>query len=119
MNVGGVRIGGGAPISIQSMTNTDTRNAEATVKQILELENAGCEIVRSSVYDERCVEVLPQIISKIHIPLVADIHFDYRLAIGAIKAGVAKVRINPGNIGSEAGVRKLAECASEFRYVSE
>ena len=114
MNVGGVRIGGGAPISIQSMTNTDTRNAEATVKQILELENAGCEIVRSSVYDERCVEVLPQIISKIHIPLVADIHFDYRLAIGAIKAGVAKVRINPGNIGSEAGVRKLAECASAY-----
>lgn len=114
VNVGGVRIGGGAPISIQSMTNTDTRNAEATVKQILELENAGCEIVRSSVYDERCVEVLPQIISKIHIPLVADIHFDYRLAIGAIKAGVAKVRINPGNIGSEAGVRKLAECASAY-----
>ena len=72
VNVGGVRIGGGAPISIQSMTNTDTRNAEATVKQILELENAGCEIVRSSVYDDRCVEVLPQIISKIHIPLVAD-----------------------------------------------
>lgn len=114
VNVGGVRIGGGAPISIQSMTNTDTRNAEATVKQILELENAGCEIVRSSVYDDRCVEVLPQIISKIHIPLVADIHFDYRLAIGAIKAGVAKVRINPGNIGSEAGVRKLAECASAY-----
>ena len=74
----------------------------------------SCEIVRSSVYDERCVEVLPQIISKIHIPLVADIHFDYRLAIGAIKAGVAKVRINPGNIGSEAGVRKLAECASAY-----
>ena len=114
VNVGGVRMGGGAPISIQSMTNTDTRNAEATVTQILELENAGCEIVRSSVYDERCVEVLPQIISKIHIPLVADIHFDYRLAIGAIKAGVAKVRINPGNIGSEAGVRKLAECASAY-----
>lgn len=114
VNVGGVRIGGGAPISIQSMTNTDTRNAEATVKQILELENAGCEIVRSSVYDERCVEVLPQIISEIHIPLVADIHFDYRLAISAIKAGVAKVRINPGNIGSEAGVRKLAECASAY-----
>lgn len=114
VNVGGIRMGGGAPISIQSMTNTDTRNAEATVKQILELEDAGCEIVRSSVYDERCVEVLPQIISKIHIPLVADIHFDYRLAIGAIKAGVSKVRINPGNIGSEAGVRKLAECASAY-----
>ena len=75
MNVGGVRIGGGAPISIQSMTNADTRNAEATVKQILELENAGCEIVRSSVYDERCVEVLPQIISKIHISIQVLILF--------------------------------------------
>ena len=106
-------MGGGAPISIQSMTNTDTRNAEATVKQILELENAGCEIVRSSVYDERCVEVLPQIISKIHIPLVADIHFDYRLAIGAIKAGVAKVRINPGNIGSADRVREVIKAAKD------
>lgn len=107
-------MGGGAPVSIQSMTNTDTRNVEATVRQILELENAGCEIVRSSVYDERCVEALPQIISRIHIPIVADIHFDYRLALGAIKAGVAKVRINPGNIGSADGVRKLAECASAY-----
>lgn len=107
-------MGGGAPVSIQSMTNTDTRNVEATVRQILELENAGCEIVRSSVYDERCVEALPQIISRIHIPIVADIHFDYRLALGAIKAGVAKVRINPGNIGSAVGVRKLAECASAY-----
>ena len=80
MNVGGVRIGGGAPISIQSMTNTDTRNAEATVKQILELENAGCEIVRSSVYDDRCVEVLPQIISKIHIPLVSK-HKGHRVKV--------------------------------------
>lgn len=126
VNVGGVRIGGGAPISIQSMTNTDTRNAEATVKQILELENAGCEIVRSSVYDDRCVEVLPQIISKIHIPLVADIHFDYRLAIGAIKAGVAKVRINPGKhrlgsgraeaCGMRLGIRSSDTYRSERRF---
>ena len=115
MNVGGVRIGGGAPISIQSMTNTDTRNAEATVKQILELENAGCEIVRSSVYDDRCVEVLPQIISKIHIPLVADIHFDYRLAIAAMEHGADKIRINPGNIGSRERVKAVVDVAKERR----
>ena len=109
--IGSVPIGGGAPVAIQSMTNTDTRDADATVSQILELEAAGCEIIRSTVFDERCLEALPKIISRIHIPLVADIHFDYRLAIGAIKAGVNKVRINPGNIGSEAGVRELAACA--------
>ena len=111
MNVGGVPVGGGAPISIQSMTNTDTRDAEATILQILALEEAGCEIVRSSVFDARCVEVLPEIIRRIHIPLVADIHFDHRLALGAIEAGVSKVRINPGNIGSAAGVRELAAAA--------
>lgn len=109
--IGGVPIGGGAPVAIQSMTNTDTRDWQKTVEQILELEEAGCEIVRSTVFDRRCLEALPEIIRRIHIPLVADIHFDHRLAIGAIKAGVAKVRINPGNIGSEEGVRQLAECA--------
>ena len=113
VNVGGVRIGGGAPISIQSMTNTDTRNAEATVKQILELENAGCEIVRSSVYDDRCVEVLPQIISKIHIPLVADIHFDYRLALECAAAGVDKIRINPGNIGEKERIKAVADACRQ------
>ncbi|MBQ4428493.1 MAG: flavodoxin-dependent (E)-4-hydroxy-3-methylbut-2-enyl-diphosphate synthase [Clostridia bacterium] len=111
--VGGVPMGAGAPVTIQSMTNTDTRDAAATIAQILELERAGCEIVRSSVYDERCVEALPEIIKNIHIPLVADIHFDHRLAIGAMKAGVSKVRINPGNIGSEEGVRAVALCAKE------
>lgn len=109
--IGSVPIGGGAPVTIQSMTNTDTRDWQATVSQILELEQAGCEIVRSTVFDRRCLEALPEIIRRIHIPLVADIHFDHRLAIGAIEAGVAKVRINPGNIGSEAGVRELAACA--------
>ena len=109
--VGGVPVGGGAPVTIQSMTNTDTRDWRATATQILELEKAGCEIVRSTVFDARCLEALPEIIKRIHIPLVADIHFDHRLAIGAIKAGVAKVRINPGNIGSEKGVAELAACA--------
>lgn len=112
VNVGGVCIGGGAPVSIQSMTNTDTRDVNATVEQILELERDGCEIVRSSVYDDRCVEAVKSIIPRIHIPLVADIHFDHRLAMGAIEAGVSKVRINPGNIGSEVKVRELAACAS-------
>lgn len=109
--VGSVPIGGGASIPIQSMTNTDTRNAEATIAQIHELENAGCEIVRSSVYDEKCVEALKPILAAIHIPLVADIHFDHRLAIASIEAGISKVRINPGNIGSEAKVRELVACA--------
>ncbi|MBQ1685016.1 MAG: flavodoxin-dependent (E)-4-hydroxy-3-methylbut-2-enyl-diphosphate synthase [Clostridia bacterium] len=109
--VGGVPVGGGAPVTIQSMTNTDTRDWQATVNQILALESAGCEIVRSTVFDARCLEALPEIIKRVHIPLVADIHFDYRLAIGAIEAGVAKVRINPGNIGSEKGVAELAACA--------
>lgn len=109
--VGSVPIGGGAPISIQSMTNTDTRDADSTIKQIHELEAAGCEIVRSSVYDEDCIKALRKIISAISIPLVADIHFDHKLAIGAIKAGIAKVRINPGNIGSETKVKELVACA--------
>ncbi len=107
----GVEIGAGSCVTIQSMTNTDTRDVEATVNQILELEKAGCEIVRSSVYDADCVEALKRIIPSIHIPLVADVHFDHRLAIGAIESGVAKVRINPGNIGSELKVRELAACA--------
>ncbi|MDO4565142.1 MAG: flavodoxin-dependent (E)-4-hydroxy-3-methylbut-2-enyl-diphosphate synthase [Clostridia bacterium] len=111
IRVGGVRIGGGAPISVQSMTNTDTRDADATIAQIMRLEEAGCDIVRSSVYDADCVKALPKILASIHIPLVADIHFDYRLAIAATEAGVHKIRFNPGNIGSEARVRELVACA--------
>lgn len=110
-NIGGVPIGGGAPVTIQSMTNTDTRNAEATTAQILALEQAGCEIVRFSVYDEDCAKAIPYIKAHTHIPLVADIHFDHRLAIAAIENGIDKVRINPGNIGSEAKVRELAAAA--------
>ncbi len=109
--VGTVPIGADADVSIQSMTNTDTRDAEATVNQILSLEKAGCEIVRSSIYDFECVRALKTILSRIHIPLVADIHFDYKLAIAAIEAGIAKVRINPGNIGSEQKVAELVSCA--------
>ena len=95
---GAVQIGGGAPVTIQSMTNTDTADAIATADQILALEEAGCEIVRSSVYNEACAKAIPEIKSRIHIPLVADIHFDWRLAIAAMENGVDKLRFNPGNI---------------------
>lgn len=108
-------VGGGAKVSIQSMTNTDTRNAEKTTEQILALEKAGCEIVRFSVYDEDCAKAIPYIKAHTHIPLVADIHFDHRLAIAAIENGIDKVRINPGNIGSEQKVRELVAAAKDHR----
>ena len=100
VDVGGVKIGGGNPISIQSMCNTDTRDAEATVRQILALEEAGCEIIRVAVPDAEAADAIAKIKKEIHIPLVADIHFDYRLALKCIENGIDKVRINPGNIGS-------------------
>ena len=109
--VGGVPVGGGAPVSVQSMTNTDTRDVEATVAQIERLTEAGCGIVRSSVYDMVCAKALKQIKSRIRIPLVADIHFDYRLAIAAMENGADKLRFNPGNIGDESRVRAVADCA--------
>ena len=111
--IGNKNIGGGAPVTIQSMTNTDTRNAEATAAQVLALEEAGCEIVRFSVYDEACAKAIPYIKAHTHIPLVADIHFDHRLAISAIENGIDKVRINPGNIGSEQKVRELVAAAKD------
>ena len=111
--IGNVSIGGGAPVTVQSMTNTDTRDAVKTTEQILRLEEAGCEIVRFSVYDEQCAQAIPYIKAHTHIPLVADIHFDHRLAIAAINNGIDKVRINPGNIGSETKVRELAAAAKD------
>lgn len=112
VSVAGAAIGGGAPMTIQSMTNTDTRDVQATAAQILALEAAGCEIVRCSVYDMDCAEAIPDIKANIHIPLVADIHFDVRLAIAAIEHGADKLRFNPGNIGGETQVKRLAACAS-------
>lgn len=109
--VGGVPLGGGVPVSVQSMTNTDTRDVEATVAQILALESAGCDIVRASVYDAECAAAFALIKPRIHIPLVADIHFDYKLAILAMENGADKIRFNPGNIGSEQNVRALVCCA--------
>ena len=106
IKIGDRVIGGGNPILIQSMTNTKTSDIDATVAQILKLEKAGCDIIRSTVNDDAAAAAIPAIKKQIHIPLVADIHFDYRLAIAAAEAGADKIRINPGNIG---GKDKLAQ----------
>ena len=111
--VGGVPIGGGAPISIQSMCNTKTEDVAATVAQIHRLEQAGCEIIRVAVPNEQAAEAIHQIKQQIHIPLVADIHFDWRLAIAAAKAGADKIRINPGNIGGEERVKAVVEVCKQ------
>lgn len=111
VNIGGVKIGGDNPIAIQSMCNTDTRNVKSTVEQILELEEAGCEIIRVAVPDMAAAEAIADIKRQIHIPLVADIHFDYRLALECMKNGVDKIRINPGNIGDSKRVRQVVEMA--------
>ena len=113
--VGEVPVGGGAPVTIQSMTNTDTRNAAATLAQIREVAEAGCEIIRVAVPDEMAVAALPEIIAGSPIPVIADIHFDYRLALGAMGAGIHGIRINPGNIGGADQVRKVAEAAAAQR----
>ena len=109
--IGQTPIGGGAPVTVQSMTNTDSRDAQATLAQIKELAAAGCDIVRLSVYDTACLMALPAIIDGSPVPLVADIHYRHDLAIGAMERGIAKVRINPGNIGSVENVRRVADCA--------
>ncbi len=113
VRVGSVFVGGEAPISVQSMTTTKTEDVEATVAQILRLEEAGCEIVRVTVPSEKAASSLSSIKRKIHIPLVADIHFDYRLALKAIESGVDKIRINPGNIGERRRVEAVLSAARE------
>lgn len=113
VNVGGVRIGGSNPVSIQSMTNTDTRDVKSTVEQITRLQTAGCEIIRVAVPDMEAASAVAQIKKQIKIPLVCDIHFDYRLALECIKNGVDKVRINPGNIGDMDRVRQVVEACKE------
>ena len=111
VSVGKLTMGGGNPVWVQSMTNTDTRNVEATLKQIRALADAGCDIVRVSVYDEECARAVRQLVDGSPVPLVADIHFDHHLAVMAAENGIAKLRINPGNIGGEANVKVLAACA--------
>ncbi len=114
ISVGGVKVGGGAPIAVQSMTNTSTSDANATVLQIRRLEDAGCEIVRVAVPDMESAGAISKIKKQISIPLIADIHFDYRLAIASAKAGADGLRINPGNMGSAAKIKKVVECAKDF-----
>ena len=113
VQIGNCVIGGGNPILIQSMTNTKTQDVEATVAQIRELTKAGCEIIRCAVPDMEAAKALTEIKKQIEIPLVADIHFDYKLAIAAIEHGADKIRINPGNIGSSERVRAVVDCAKE------
>ena len=114
IQIGTVKIGGGNPVAIQSMTNTKTEDVEATVQQILALEVAGCQIIRCAVPTMEAAEAIREIKKRIHIPLVADIHFDYRLAIAAIENGADKIRINPGNIGDRSRVQAVVDKAKEY-----
>ena len=113
IRVGNVPIGGGTPVVIQSMTNTPTQDAAATRMQIRELAAAGCEIVRVTVPDEAAADALPEILANSPVPVIADIHFDYKLALRSIKAGIHAIRLNPGNIGSADRVKAVAEAAGE------
>ncbi|UCF73127.1 MAG: flavodoxin-dependent (E)-4-hydroxy-3-methylbut-2-enyl-diphosphate synthase [Deltaproteobacteria bacterium] len=113
INMGGVKIGGGAPVVVQSMTNTPTQDVGATVKQIDRLRNAGCELVRLAVPDMKAASALREIKSQAGIPIIADIHFDYRLALAAIENGADGLRLNPGNIG---GRREIQEIVAAARY---
>lgn len=113
VQIGPCVIGGGHPVAIQSMTNTRTEDVDATVAQILALEKAGCEIVRCTVPTQEAAQALCRIKSKIHIPLVADIHFDYRMALAAIENGADKIRINPGNIGGRDKIKIVVDAARE------
>ena len=115
VRIGDVVIGGGSPVAIQSMTNTKTEDVEETAAQILALERAGCEIIRCAVPTMEAAQAIAGIKEKIHIPLVADIHFDYRLAVAAIEHGADKIRINPGNIGDESRVQAVVDKAKEYR----
>lgn len=109
IHVGPVAIGGGAPVAVQSMCNTHTSDARATIEQIARLHDAGCEIIRLAVPDQAAADALPEIVHASPIPVVADIHFDYRLALAAVKAGVHKIRINPGNIGGMSRVQAVVK----------
>ena len=111
VQIGKLKLGGGSPVLVQSMTNTDTRDTEATLAQIRALHDAGCDLVRVSVYDEACAEAVKTLTDRSPVPLVADIHFDYQLAIRSAENGIVKLRINPGNIGREDRVRMVADCA--------
>ena len=118
VSIGNVKIGGKNPIAIQSMTNTKTEDVTATVAQILELEKAGCAIIRCAVPTMEAAKALKDIKEEIHIPLVADIHFDYRLAMASVENGADKIRINPGNIGSPERIQAVVDCCREKIFQS-
>ena len=111
--VGSVAVGGDAPVAIQSMNNTDTRDVESTVRQIEELASCGCDITRVAVLNMEAAEAIGEIVKRSPLPVVADIHFDYRLALEAMRNGAAKIRINPGNIGGMDRVQAVANMAKE------
>jgi (E)-4-hydroxy-3-methylbut-2-enyl-diphosphate synthase len=113
IQIGGVKIGGGAPITVQSMANTDTRDVMSTIRQIKELEEYGCELIRVAVPDIEAAQALKKIKKGIKIPLIADIHFDYRLALAALDSGVDGFRLNPGNIGNRAQIKEVVLAARE------
>ena len=115
VNIGGIKIGGDNPVAVQSMTNTDTRDVDATVRQIEQLQKAGCEIVRVAVPDDDAARALPHIKRRIDLPLVADIHFDHHLALASIEAGVDKLRLNPGNITDPKRIEQVVLAAKEAR----
>lgn len=115
VHIGSVTVGGGAPVVIQSMTNTDTRDVESTVAQIRALQAAGCEIVRVAVPDEQAAQALGEIVRQSPVPVIADIHFDYRLAVASLKQGVHGLRLNPGNIGGRHRVEEVVRAAMERR----
>ena len=116
VRVGNLRIGGDAPVSVQSMANTPTADVDATIAQIKRLEAVGCDIARVAVPDESAAKALKHIKAAISVPLVADIHFQYKLALAALEAGVDKLRINPGNIGSEDKVEIVARAAKYWIF---
>lgn len=115
VKIGNIYLGGDAPVSVQSMTNTDTRDVISTVSQIKDLESIGCDIIRCAVPDMEAADAIKNIVKQINIPLVADIHFDYRLALESIKNGVSALRINPGNIGSRDRIEAVSKAAKERR----
>ncbi len=113
LRIGNVTVGGDTPIAVQSMTKTDTRDIPATINQIKELEDSGCEIVRLAVLDREAAESLAAIKRSVSLPLIADIHFDYRLALAALRAGVDGLRLNPGNIGDKEQIARVVAAAKE------
>ena len=113
---GGVAIGGGAPITVQSMLNVPSTDIQGSVEQALRLERAGCQILRAAIPNKEAVALIPAIKERVSIPLVADIHFDYKLALEAVAAGIDKIRINPGNIGDDSRVKAVADACRQEEH---